>query len=299
MLRATDRVIPHPETDAFAGQVRLDPGKTLWLGLHLIGGLVGVLVFPSWSAAALFLVLTALTICAGHSVGMRRLLIHRSFKSRKGLEYGLVWLGTLVGMAGPMGMIRTHDLRDWHQRQVRCPDHPAHRAGFWCDAVWQLSCRYDLDVPPRFQIEPEVAQDPVYIWMERLWWLQAVPIAGLLWLCGGWAFVLWGLCLRISVSLIGHWAVGHFAHRRGYQGWSVDGVSVQGFNLPGLGLITFGENWHGNHHAFPHSARLGIEPGQLDPGYGMLCVLERLGLVWGIQGPRDGAARDGVRRVVL
>ena len=42
---------------------------------------------------AAFLFLTVVTICAGHSVGMHRLLIHRSFKAARPLEYLLVWLG--------------------------------------------------------------------------------------------------------------------------------------------------------------------------------------------------------------
>ncbi|MCF2872779.1 hypothetical protein L0664_17055 [Octadecabacter sp. G9-8] len=37
--------------------------------------------------------------------------------------------GVLVGMARPLGMIRQHDMRDWHQRQTKCPPHPSHRAG--------------------------------------------------------------------------------------------------------------------------------------------------------------------------
>ena len=32
------------------------------------------------------------------------------------------------GMAGPFGMIRAHDMRDWHQRQTVCPPHPSHGA---------------------------------------------------------------------------------------------------------------------------------------------------------------------------
>jgi len=37
-------------------------------------------------------------------------------------------------MAGPFGMIRTHDMRDWHQRQRLCHAHPAHRAPMLKDA---------------------------------------------------------------------------------------------------------------------------------------------------------------------
>jgi hypothetical protein len=35
----------------------------------------------------------------------------------KVLERFLVWLGVLVGMAGPFGILRIHDIRDWAQRE--------------------------------------------------------------------------------------------------------------------------------------------------------------------------------------
>jgi fatty-acid desaturase len=71
----------------------------------------------------------------------------------------------------------------------------------------------------------------------------------------------------------------------------------RGHNLPAAALLTFGEGWHGNHHAWPESARMGIEPGQHDPGWWTLLVLRRLGLVWGLRQPGDLAPRAGLRRV--
>jgi fatty-acid desaturase len=297
-LVATDRVIPLPDTSATRGRIVWDAPKSLWWFLHLIGGVIGVIWFAGPDTLAIFLALTAITICGGHSVGMHRLLIHRAFEAPRWLERLLVWLGTLVGMAGPFGMIRAHDMRDWHQRQTECPPHPSHGAGFWRDAWWQMHCRFDLSHPPRFQIEPRIADDPVLRFIERTWMAQQIPLALILWAMGGWGWVLWGVSLRIVVSLTGHWAVGHFAHRTGHQGWRVDGLPVQGYNLPGLGLITFGENWHGNHHAFPHSARLGVERGQLDPGYWLILILQRLGLARAVQLPDSQPPRDGLRRII-
>jgi stearoyl-CoA desaturase (delta-9 desaturase) len=135
---------------------------------------------------------------------MHRLLIHRSFAAPLWLERLLVWLGTLVGMAGPFGMIRAHDMRDWNQRQAVCPPHPAHGAGFWRDAWWRLHCEFRLSRPPRFEIEPGVAGDGFYRFLERTWMAQQAPLAALLWLIGGWEFMLWGVSLRIAVSLFGH-----------------------------------------------------------------------------------------------
>lgn len=262
-----------------------------------VGGLIAILFFASWSAFAIFLVLSAITLCAGHSVGMHRLLIHRSFKTPIWVEHILIYLGVLVGMAGPFGMMRAHDMRDWHQRQKICPPHPSHGAVFFEDAFWQLCCRFDLENPPEFRIEPIVRNDRFYNFLEATWMWQQLPLATLLFLAGGWSWLLWGVCLRISVSLIGHWAVGHIAHRRGHQGWIVNGLPVQGYNLPRLALITFGESLHGNHHAFPHSANLGVEKGQSDLGFVLIRVLQVFGLVKDIQGPTSAPPREGLMRV--
>lgn len=127
--------------------------------------------------------------------------------------------------------------------------------------------------------------------------VQQLAVAVPLFLLGGIGFVLWGVCLRVAISLNGHWLVGHFAHKTGHQGWTIKGLPVQGFNLRGLGLVTFGENWHSNHHAFPHSAQLGIEKGQLDPGYWFIKSLEAIGLANTILTPTDLPERDGLTRV--
>lgn len=295
-LIATKRVFPTASTSATEGKIVLETTKTLWLLSMTAGGLVGVLFFASWSALAIFLVLTAITICAGHSVGMHRLLIHRSFKTPIWVEHLLVYLGTLVGMAGPFGMIQAHDVRDWHQHQQSCPPHPSHGASFFKDAFWQLCCSFKLTDPPAFRIEPNVESDRIYRFLEATWMWQQLPLAMILFAIGGWGWLLWGVCLRVSVSLIGHWAVGHVAHHGGHQGWSVEGLPVQGYNLPRLALITFGESLHGNHHAFPHSANLGIEAGQSDLGFLLIKFLEAVGLASDIQGPKSAPARQGLRR---
>ncbi|MGO7288040.1 hypothetical protein ACCT25_38040, partial [Rhizobium ruizarguesonis] len=80
----------------------------------------------------------------------------------------------------------------------------------------------------------------------------------------------------------------------GSDAGSVDDVAVQGYNLPRFGLVTFGESFHGNHHAFPDSARLGIEPGQLDLGWYFIRLLARLGLASAIKLPHTIVPRRGL-----
>ncbi|MDN3718650.1 hypothetical protein QW131_03990 [Roseibium salinum] len=154
---------------------------------------------------------------------------------------------------------------------------------------------------PIFVVEESVAQDLFYRVVERTWILQQAVVAVPLYLAGGLSFVVWGICCRVSVSLIGHWLVGYYAHQPKEHLLYVEGACVQGYNLPGLGAITFGEAFHENHHAFPKSARLGFMPGQVDPGWWLVKILERFGLAWGINTPetlepRPGLAVNGANR---
>lgn len=127
--------------------------------------------------------------------------------------------------------------------------------------------------------------------------VQQLPWALLFFWVGGMPWLVWGVPVRVAVSLTGHWLVGHLTHRRGPQGWVVDGVAVQGHDLPAASLVTFGEAWHGNHHAWPDSARFGLEPGQHDPGWWVLLALRRIGLVWHLKQPADLVPRTGLRRL--
>jgi sn-1 stearoyl-lipid 9-desaturase len=294
----------HAERDScpVKGQVRWAPVKSVWIST-MTG--IALLFGPStltWQTAALFITLCGFTLCLGHSLGMHRRFVHNSYECPLWLEYALVYLGTLVGMAGPLGMLRTHDLRDWAQRQPQCHDYFAHRRPLWQDYAWQLHADIDLAHPPAFVPEDRVANSRFYQWLERTWMLQQLPVALGLFAVGGWAWVVWGVCARVAVCVTGHWLVGHFAHRTGHQDYLVHGAGVQGYNVGlggfiGLGgLITMGECWHNNHHAFPGSAHLGLHAGQLDPGWWVLQVLKRMGLVWQVQEPHDLPLRPQVQR---
>jgi stearoyl-CoA desaturase (delta-9 desaturase) len=274
------------EADPRFGRVQWSPVKSLWLIGMTAAALVGGVLTFSWGALALFLVTCAITLCGGHSLGMHRRLIHNTYDCPRWLEYVLVYLGVLVGMAGPYGMIRTHDMRDWAQRNPRCHDYFAHRRPF---------LQEKLDRPPAFKLEDRIAADPVYRFMESPLMWQQLPWALLFFALGGWGWVFWGVCARVAVCVTGHWLVGYFAHNSGPRDWHVEGAGVQGYNVRFCGLITMGEAWHNNHHAFPGSARLGLYEGQADPGWWVLTALQRAPGVEH-QGARRPAAAPAARR---
>jgi sn-1 stearoyl-lipid 9-desaturase len=287
-------IVEVPGCSPVAGRVHWDPSHSLWNGGMMATSLLVAPWLVSWSAVAVCIVLTGATLMLGHSVGFHRRLIHGSFDCPLWLERLLVWVGTLVGMSGPLWMIRTHDLRDWAQRQPDCHDYLAHRQSMLVDGWWQLHCRLNLSRPPSFELG-RVGRDPLYRFLEATWMLQQLPVAALLYFGGGWPWVVWGTCVRVTLSVTGHWFVGHLAHRRGPQSWLVEGAGVQAHDVPWAGLPTMGEAWHNNHHAFPGSARIGLYPGQSDWGFAFIRALERVGLAWNIALPEHLPARPAVK----
>ena len=54
---------------------------------------------------------------------------------------------------------------------------------------------------------------------------------------------------------------------------------------------TMGECWHNNHHAFPESARIGLDDHEFDPGWQVIRLLAHIGLAWNIGMPREESRR--------
>jgi len=289
--------LPSQDGNALQGEVSLDLIKAVWVGSMFIFGTIGSLLTVSLDSIILFVVFTGITLCLGHSLGMHRRFIHRSYDCPKWLEVFFVHLGTIVGLAGPMGMLKTHDLRDWAQRQEQCHDFFSHNNVWYKDAYWQLVCSIKLEQPPKFETEANIKNDPIYQWMERTWMLQQLPWALLFYWLGGWAWVCWGICSRVAISIAGHWLIGYFAHNTGQRDWHIKNAAAQGHNIPWVSLLTMGESWHNNHHAFPYSAKLGLKDGQWDPGWWVLKLLEHIGLVENLILPKEATDRPDLVRI--
>lgn len=291
------RVRAAAASSVVAGEVHYAPLKSLWFLGMAAAALIGGYVTFSMAGLFLFLVSTAVVLLFGHSLGSHRKLIHDSYQCPKWLEYLLVYLGVQVGLAGPLGLLRQHELRDYAQRLPDCHDYLRHGCSAWVDAWWQLNCELRLVDEPNVRIEARIADDRFYRFLERTWMLQQLPVAVLLFFWGGWSFVFFGTCARVTAGVFGHWLIGYFAHNHGQMHYEVQGAAVQGHNIRLTSLLTMGECWHNNHHAFPGSARLGLHAGEWDPGWWVLCAMRRAGLAWDLTLPADLPLRPELLRI--
>ncbi|KAI3774887.1 hypothetical protein L1987_49450 [Smallanthus sonchifolius] len=71
-------------------------------------------------------------------------------------------------------------------------------------------------------------------------------------------------------------------HIWGRQAWNTDDLSRNNW---WVAMITFGEGWHNNHHAFEYSARHGLEWWQIDMSWYMICFLKSVGLATNVKLP--------------
>jgi fatty-acid desaturase len=261
-----------------------------------IHGLAVVALLPRfWSlpAVASFLVLYWLTACLGVTMGYHRLLSHRAYRVPQWLERFLATCGALSCQHGPIDWVGLH--RHHHKFSDTDVDHHSSLRGFWWSHMgWMFETIPAMGAVPR--LTGDLVKDPYYRWLNTWFLLLQLPLAGLLfWIgtatgAGGWALVLWGIPLRLVVVYHCTWLVNSATHM---WGESRHDSGDRSRNNPWVAALTFGEGWHNNHHAFPHSARQGFGR-QIDLTWQHIRLLRRLGLATRVRLPQ-GAGAGGSR----
>ena len=276
-----------------AGEIRWAPVKSLFFTVNAV-----VFVLFAWATvtpgavvtAALF---TAACLGLGHSVGLHRGLIHRTFAMHRTTALVLAWLATMTGIGPVLRLMAMHDVRDVWQNRAEAPAYYAYQHTWWVDFWWYLHCEHVAQPGHhRPRIPREHAADPGLAWLDRTWILQQLPVALVLTAWLGWGGLVWACCGRILVSQLGHWLVNYVCHTQGTRRFTIAGAGEEGRNHWLFGALSMGEGWHNNHHAWLDSARFGIGPWEPDPGFALIRIMEKLGLAWNVQTMETVPIRD-------
>ncbi|MBI3858260.1 MAG: acyl-CoA desaturase [Planctomycetes bacterium] len=266
------------------GRLRIDPVKILWMWGMILAGAVAGLPALSPGLTAISLGLTYVTLGLGHSVGLHRGIIHRSYDTHPIVRGLLAWLFVLTGLGGPLSWARLHAVRDYWQNHQPCPPYFAYTHGLLRDFGWNLHCRFEpADDRALARLPEGLLRDHWLRFLEATWPLHVLALAAAIGAAFGPEAVAVCVCLRTAASFLGHWFVGYAAHTWGEQPWRVAGAAESGTNLRVMGVLSFGEGFHNNHHAFPWSARMGLSRFQLDLGWLSLRALETLKIVRGVR----------------
>lgn len=245
-----------------------------FMGLFHAGSVLAFFFF-TWNALFLAVALWFLSLCLGIGVGYHRLLTHRGYKVPRLLEYCLAICGTLALEGGPLYWVVNHRIH--HQLSDQHGDpHTPRDGGWWSHAGWVLHGKgLDGQTVLFSKYAPDLMKDRFLMLLSKYHWVPLVTLALILLAAGGWPWLLWGVFLRVTFGLHATWFVNSATHIWGSRRFATRDNSR---NLWWVALMTGGEGWHNNHHAFPVSARHGLAWYELDINYYCIWLLGKLGL---------------------
>jgi stearoyl-CoA desaturase (delta-9 desaturase) len=261
---------------------------------------VVVAAWRSWEGLlqpADLVVLSVLYVATGLgvTVGFHRLFTHRSFKTGPVLRAVLAILGS-AAIEGPV-ISWVADHRKHHAfSDIPGDPHSPHvdhggglggalRGLLHAHIGWLF--RHDQR-GARSRYAPDLLADPIMRFVDRafpLWALGGLALAfGLGYAIGGsveagLTGLLWGGGVRLFLLHHVTYSINSICHVFGRRRFATPDESR---NVFWLSLLSFGESWHNNHHAFPTSARHGLGRGQLDPSALVIRGLAASGLAWDV-----------------
>ena len=273
--------------------------------LFTIGPLVGVIgaIVLLWGAGitaldfGLFLGFYMFTI-VGVTVGFHRLFTHRSFEAARPIRAALAVAGSMSVQGAIIDWVATHRRHHAYADEYGDPHSPhlVEEQGFRgvLKGLWHAHMGWFLkpEQTVNDRWAPDLEADPVIARVHRAFTPLVLttfflPPAIAFAVTGSWLAALtgfvWGSLVRIFLLHHITWSINSICHFFGKQPFESKDESTN--NWP-LSLVSFGESWHNNHHAFPTSARHGLLRWQLDPSWRVIRTLERLRLAWKVRLPQ-------------
>ncbi|MFN2593670.1 MAG: acyl-CoA desaturase [Actinomycetota bacterium] len=226
----------------------------------------------------------------GITVGFHRLLTHKSFEAPNPVKITLAVLGSLAVEGSVIEWVSDHRRHHAYADKVGDPHSPHLDTedgfvgivrGLWHAHMGWLFTK-EKTQPERWA--PDLLKDPGMRRVDRAFpalvvFTFAFPaLLGYLFtgtFMGAVTAFLWGSLARVFLLHHVTWSVNSICHYYGTRPYETTDYSTN--NWP-LALISFGESWHNNHHAFPSSAIHGLKPSQIDLSAATIRALEKLHL---------------------
>lgn len=260
----------------------------------LVGLVAAVVGLWGWGVTAVDLWL----VVAGHvlttlgiTVGFHRLFTHGGMRAPAVVRAALAVLGTLALQGPVLKWCAEHRRHHAYADRPGDPHSPhlqpgqgrmATLRGLWFAHVGWMFVPLTTD-PDEWA--PDLVADPVVRTVSRLY-VPLVAVSLALPAVVGFAVAgtgvgalrgfVWGGLVRVFLQLHTTWSINSLCHVVGRRRYASRDEAT---NVWWLSVVSLGESWHNNHHAFPSSARHGLDRFQVDPTAFVIDWMERLGLV--------------------
>src|SRR5258708_32742611 len=120
------------------------------------------------------------------------------------------------------------------------------------------------------------------MWLHRYEQVPAFVLAVLCFAVAGWPGLIVGFFWSTVAVYHGTFCINSLAHLVGKRRYITGDDSRNNWLLA---IITMGEGWHNNHHAYQSSARQGFKWWEFDATFYLLKLLSWLGVVRGLKTP--------------
>jgi stearoyl-CoA desaturase (delta-9 desaturase) len=291
----TDRAIAAPQPSVVPAliNVALPPVGVLFA----MGVLWGVALQP---IDVVMLVVLYLATGLGITVGLHRFFTHRSFETSRPVQAALGVLASMAVEGYVIDWVADHRCHHAHSDAEGDPHSPhvqrrpglvGRIGGLWHAHVGWIFRRGGTE--RRLEYAKDLCDDGMIRAIDRAYLLWVVLTLGIPFAVGyavggtaarGFETLVWAGLIRVALVHHATWSVNSICHTYGTRPYRARDESRNNWLLA---LPTLGEAWHNNHHAFPSSAVLGLDRGQLDVGAAVIRGLERLGLVWNVHRPDE------------
>jgi fatty-acid desaturase len=266
-------------------------GPVLWVsGLHLGALLAFVPAYFTWQAVAVCVFLHWLTGGIGICMTYHRLLVHRSFTVRyKWMEYLLTAIGCSASEGGAIGWVSDHRRHHAHSDEEDDAHSPNRGLG-WAHMFWWMTPDITAEHTPEYyeRWAPDLNRDRGHVWLDKYHFIFPIGLGLGLLAYGGMPWLVWGCFVRSIFVLHTTWLVNSATHVWGYRTHQTRDNST---NLWWVALLTYGEGWHNNHHAYQTSARHGMRWWEVDMTYIALRLMSMVGLVHSLKLPKPATVR--------
>jgi stearoyl-CoA desaturase (Delta-9 desaturase) len=283
-------------------QAKFQRGTILFVTVApLIGLIVAVVSLWGWgltpvdvAAFAVFYALTGI----GVTVGYHRLFTHRSFEARRAVRILLAVTGSMSLQGSVISWVSTHRRHHAYADKEGDP-HSPHMDGEGFGGIlrglWHahLGWLFDVEKTSAERWAPDLLKDRDLRRIDAAFPLLAITsfvLPGLIGLAatgsatGALRMFLWAGLARIFLLHHVTWSVNSICHFYGRRPFETTDESTNNWVLS---LISFGESWHNNHHAFPTSAVHGLGRWQIDLSGLFIVTLERLRLARNVKRVSD------------
>ncbi|MBX9841640.1 MAG: acyl-CoA desaturase [Xanthobacteraceae bacterium] len=232
----------------------------------------------SWPAVVLCVALYWLRIFA-IGAGYHRYFAHRSYATSRTFQFILAFLAQSSAQKSVLWWAAKHRHHHLHSDTEQDVHSPGQRGFLYSHVGWVFSSRNDATDLVKIA---DFARYPELMWLHRYELVPPIAVAALCVAIAGWPGLVVGFFWSTVLVYHATFCINSLAHVHGRKRYLTGDESRNNWLLA---LLTMGEGWHNNHHAYQSSVRQGFRWWEIDPTYYLLKGLSLAGIVWDLKSP--------------